>query len=166
MRPMKFQRYCINAFVSMAFVGMLSMVPADLLAAGPESAPSLAGQSSPAVAKLLEGESIYKSKPRKLDSYISRWMKEDKASAFPLVLSAYVNFQEKHFKKCVSLCDKAIDKQPDCADAYYWKGRALEAMKKPLEAASEYRTAMAAQKDFSDAKQAFERISAELGSPL
>ena len=56
-------------------------------------------------------------------------------------------FEKKSYKKCITVCDKILDREPRMAEAFYWKGRALEAQKKPLEAANEYQAAVRARAD-------------------
>lgn len=72
-------------------------------------------------------------------------------------------FDKKAYKKCISLCDKILDKEPRSADAYYWKGRAYEEQKKPLEAANEYQAAILARPDFQAANESLVRVNSLLG---
>ena len=103
-------------------------------------------------AKGAEVMSLWKEgKKSEAEGAVHRWMDEKKKSPEPWVFAAILEFEKEKYKHCVSYCDKAIEKGPQTAQAYYWKGRALEALKKYLEAANEYRAALVIQKDYSDA---------------
>jgi tetratricopeptide (TPR) repeat protein len=77
---------------------------------------------------------------------------------------AQAYFEKKSYKKCISICDKILDQDPRSADAYFWKGRALEAQKKPLEAANEYQAAILARDNFTEARDGLTRVSSLLGN--
>lgn len=81
-----------------------------------------------------------------------------------LLIAARQRLQEGRYKKCISLSNKVLVKWPHMAEAYYLKGRAYEALKKPLEAANEYNAALMAQKEFDDAQQGLNRVLVQLGS--
>ncbi len=75
---------------------------------------------------------------------------------------AQMFFEKKSYKKCISLCDKVLDKDPSVADAYYWKARALEAQEKPLDAANEYKAALIARAEFPEARDGLARVTSLL----
>jgi tetratricopeptide (TPR) repeat protein len=87
-----------------------------------------------------------------------------KNDATDFVARAQKAFETKHYKKCVALTEKALDREPSLADAYYWKGRGLEAMGKTLEAANEYHAALLARPDFAEAREGLTRVSTALGT--
>ena len=90
------------------------------------------------------------------------WMKEEKGSSFPKVVMASLYFQKGKYKKCLRLCKKAIKKSPQIGEAYFWRGRAYEALKKPMEAANEYRAALYAKQEFYPAQEGLDRVLAKL----
>lgn len=95
---------------------------------------------------------------------VDHWMKEEKPSPFPWVAAARLKFLEGKYKAALSLAQDAINKSPSCAQAYYWRGRAYEAMKKPLDAGNEYRAAMIADKGYLEAQDGLKRVEALLES--
>jgi tetratricopeptide (TPR) repeat protein len=101
---------------------------------------------------------------RKAFGELKKWMKEDKESPFPWVLAAQLWYREGRYKKTISMGDAALGKSPKCAAAYYWRGRAFESLKKPLDAANEYRAALIAQPGFAQARQALDVVLVQLGS--
>ncbi len=100
---------------------------------------------------------------RKAERELEAWMEKEPKSAAPWVTAARLRFEEKRFKKCVSLGQAALKRSPQSADAYYWRGRAYEAMNQPLEAANEYRAALLADKDHAEARAGLDRASSLLG---
>ncbi len=75
---------------------------------------------------------------------------------------AQMFFEKKSYKKVITVCDRILDKDPRSADAYYWKGRALEAQSKPLDAANEYKAALIAREEFPEARDGLSRVSSIL----
>jgi len=97
---------------------------------------------------------------KKLDS----WKVSNKKSPAPLILEAEFRYQEKRYSKCLSATERAIDKFPKSADAYYWRGKAFEALNKPMEAANEYQAALMAKTTRPDARESLARVLAQLGN--
>lgn len=136
----------------------------------PESLPAFQHASQERVApavlsRAAEIEALWQDSPKKAHRAIRQWMKEEKSSPYPWVVQASLRYREKRYKKCLALGNKALTKDPHSADAYYWRARAFEAQGKPLEAANEYQTALAAQESFAQAKAGLDRAVAALGSP-
>ncbi len=88
------------------------------------------------------------------------WEDRDEKSGEPLVMAAIFQFEKKEFKKCLSLCEKALSRSPQLAEAYYWRGRAYEALDKPVEALNEYRAAVLAKGTFPAAEERIARVDA------
>jgi tetratricopeptide (TPR) repeat protein len=82
------------------------------------------------------------------------------------VVSAKLRYKEGRYKKCISLCDEALKKSPQNAEAYYWKGKAYESLGKPLEAANELRAALMAKRGYTEAEEALSKIQVKLADPL
>lgn len=95
-------------------------------------------------------------------AWVSPVMAEKTAADY--LAKAEVAFGKKAYKKVITFCDKALDRDPQAADAYYWKGRALEALKKPLEAANEYRAAILARGAYAEAEDGLMRVNLNLGT--
>jgi tetratricopeptide (TPR) repeat protein len=113
-----------------------------------------------------EIEKLWDSKEKKkAESLLDEWMKKEKDAAGPWVMSAKLRLKEGRAKKSLSLCDTALKKSPQEAEAYFIKGKAYESLGKPLEAANEYRAALIARADYAEAKQALDKILAQLGTP-
>jgi len=104
-------------------------------------------------------------KKSKAEKLIAKWSQEPKRPAKPWVVAASLQFEDKRYKKCLSLAEKALKISPQEAEAYYWRGRAYEAMKNLLDAANEYRAAVLAAPDYADAKDALQRVQSQLGTP-
>jgi tetratricopeptide (TPR) repeat protein len=112
-------------------------------------------------AKGTEIISLWKSGEKKeAKKLVNRWMDEDEKSAVPLVFSAILKFEEEEYKGCLSYTKKAIERDPHLAEAYFWRGRAYEAMGKYLEADNEYRAALAANKEFAEAQIRLNQVEA------
>jgi tetratricopeptide (TPR) repeat protein len=94
---------------------------------------------------------------------VDRWKSEDKKSPWPWILAGRFQFEEKRFKKGLSLLNTALEKSPQAAQAYYWRGRCYEAQGKDLDAANEYRAAIISQESYPEAQQALDLILAKLG---
>ncbi len=94
---------------------------------------------------------------------VERWMSEEKKSPWPWVQAGSISFREKKYKKALSYLKDALEKSPQCADAYYWRGRTYEEQKKPLDAANEYRAALIAQDKFQEAQEGLDRVLIQLG---
>jgi len=98
-----------------------------------------------------------------VEDLIHQWMKEEKQSASPWVYAGILKFEEKKYKSCLSYCEKAIDKAPQTAQAYYWRGRAYEELNKYLDAENEYQAALIADPDYAEAKLRLSGVEALLG---
>ncbi len=94
------------------------------------------------------------------------WIKKEKKSPWPWVISAQLSFNEKKYRRCLTHAQKALDLSPQCADAYFLRGRALEETHKFLDAANEYRAALLVDRSFTEAQVALDRVSAQLGDPV
>jgi tetratricopeptide (TPR) repeat protein len=94
---------------------------------------------------------------------LSAWMDAEKNSPWPWVQAARISFDEKKYKRSLSYLKTALEKSPQCADAYYWRGRNYEEQKKPMDAANEYRAALLAQEKFEAAQEGLNRVLALLG---
>ncbi len=129
------------------FIGVVGM-------AGPAAA-----FSSEEILKLWEGDQ----KPGALKQ-LSQWKSADKKTAGPWVLSARIAFDQKKYKKCLSYAETALEKSPQSAEAYYWRGRAYEALSNWMDAANEYRAALLADPNFSQATESLNRMNSQLGS--
>ncbi|MCG3206172.1 MAG: hypothetical protein KCHDKBKB_02899 [Elusimicrobia bacterium] len=95
---------------------------------------------------------------------LDKWKQEEKQSPLPWVQAASLSIRKKNFSRSVSNLKTALEKSPQCADAYYWRGRTFEAQNKPMEAANEYRAALIADENFQEAQEALTRVLALLGS--
>ncbi len=93
---------------------------------------------------------------------ISQWKEADKKSPEPWITQARIAFEQKKYKRCLTLGEKALDRSSQSAAAYYWRGRAYEALNNNLDGANEYRAALFANPDFSEAKEALARINTQL----
>lgn len=100
---------------------------------------------------------------KQAEKKLTAWMDKEKSSPWPWVTSARMRYEEKNFKKCISLAQTAIEKSPACGEAYYWRGRGYENTEKLLEAANEYRAAVIAKQPFPDAEVALGRVQVLLG---
>jgi tetratricopeptide (TPR) repeat protein len=94
---------------------------------------------------------------------LDKWMEDEKLSPWPWVAAAKFQCEQKKFKKCVSLSQNALDKDPNCSEAYFWKGRGLEGQNKTLDAANEYRAALSGPNKFLDAQKDLDRLNLTLG---
>jgi uncharacterized protein HemY len=116
--------------------------------------------------KADEIEKLYQAnEKRKAEKVLDKWMQDEKNSPWPWVESGSLRFREKKYKKALKILKTALDKSPQCAEAYYWRGRSYEAMNKPLDAANEYRAALLAKDQYADAQEALTRVQAQLGAP-
>ncbi len=115
--------------------------------------------------KVLEIESLWDAGNKsRANRVLNSWMKQEKHSPYPWVESAALRFREKKYKNALALSKEALEKSPQCAEAYYWRGRSYEAMNKPLDAANEYRAALLAKAKYEEAQEGLDRVSAVLGS--
>lgn len=106
-------------------------------------------------------------KKRKAIRTLRKWEKEAPDKPGPYVATARLKFLQKKYKSCLRACKKALKKDPNNADAYYWRGRAYENLEKPLEAANEYSAALRARKGFKEALDGLNRVKSQLEkSPL
>lgn len=131
----------------------------------PQTAASPVVPASPIEAqpKMTEIEGLRQAgKKSEADKALSKWTDSEKKSPWPLVLAAQFRFEERKYGKVVSLAQKAIDLSPQCAEAYYWKGRAYEMQKKPLDAANELRAALLLKDNDPVIKEAVNRVNATL----
>lgn len=95
---------------------------------------------------------------------LAKWLKAEKTSPWPLVQSAVLLYREKRYKKSNAVLSDALERSPNCAEAYFWRGKNYEALNKPMEAANEYRAALMAEEKFYDAQEALNRVLTLLGS--
>ena len=102
-----------------------------------------------------------KSEARQL---LEKWMRDEKSSPWPLVQSAALQYRQKKYKSSLATLKKALEKSPQCAEAYYWRGKNFEAQNKPLDAANEYRAAVIAEQSYLEAQEALTRVLGLLGS--
>lgn len=96
--------------------------------------------------------------------------KEQAVSFFDKCLSLDYNFMYAYREKAVALYElgkyeealkllnKAVTVQNRFDEGYYWRGRCLEKLNRPDEAADEYRTALMYSPGFMEAKQALGRL--------
>ncbi len=79
-------------------------------------------------------------------SYLARLLKEYPKSTWAddaLWLQAWLSYKERDLETALGALDRLLAEEPGSpfrTPALYWRGRALEAMKKPQEAAEAYRT--------------------------
>src|ERR1044071_8636555 len=66
---------------------------------------------------------------------LDQWMNADRKSPEPWVTAAAIAFNDGRYKRCLKMGEKALEKSPQSAGAYYWRGRAFEAMSNWLDAA-------------------------------
>lgn len=66
------------------------------------------------------------------------------------------------YDEALKVLNKAVALQNNFDEGYYWRGRCLEKLDKPNEAVEEYRTALMYSPDFTEAKDALERLKAPL----
>lgn len=62
------------------------------------------------------------------------------------------------YEDAIKVLDKAVTLQNNFDEGYYWRGRSLEKLNKPTEAADEYRAALKYAPDFTEAKDALNRL--------
>lgn len=89
---------------------------------------------------------------------VKEWRKKERESPWPWVVEGELFFRQQRYKKAVRRLDRALELAPQMAEAYYWRGRAYEAMGKPLDAANEYRAAMMAGEPDTRSQKALERV--------
>jgi predicted Zn-dependent protease len=92
------------------------------------------------------------------------WLKAEPKSPWPRVASACLAFHQKKYNRCLSLAAKALDRGPQNADAYYWRGRCFEAKGNALDAANEYRAALQAEAAYPPAHEGLARVEPSLES--
>ena len=97
------------------------------------------------------------------DKKLKVWMKKDAKSPVPFVLAGTLAYERKQYKRCLSYCEKALSRDPQFADAYYWRGKAFEALGKPMEAVNEYRAALLSKPDHAQAKASLSALASSLG---
>ena len=101
-------------------------------------------------------------KKRKAFRAVNEWIKQEKKKPAPYVTAAHLYFKSGKPKKCLKYAKKALKKMPQHAVAFYWKGRAYEALDKPMEAANEYQAALFAREEYRKAKEGLDRVLALL----
>lgn len=92
------------------------------------------------------------------------WRKANKKDVSAWLISAEVAIWSGDPKKALKFGKKALSLAPHSAEAYAVRGRAFEALEKPLEAANEYRAALLAESQFPPAQNGLDRVLARLGS--
>jgi tetratricopeptide (TPR) repeat protein len=90
-------------------------------------------------------------------------MKSEENAPGPWLAAARISFHEKKYKRCLSQAEDALERSPQNAEAYYWRGRCYEAKGNPLEAANEYKAALKAEAAHPQAHEGLSRIQANLG---
>lgn len=70
-------------------------------------------------------------------------------------------YDQGKYADAVKVLDKAVTLQNNFDEGYYWRGRCLEKLNKPADAAEEYRTALMYSPDFVEAKDALARLGAK-----
>ncbi|MFN0117979.1 MAG: tetratricopeptide repeat protein [Elusimicrobiota bacterium] len=93
---------------------------------------------------------------------IKSWQDKDPKASTPWVFLAEVEYHEKNLKKTISAAQKALDRNPMSAEAYYWKGMALSGQGKHLEAINELKAAQRGPHPHIPAAKAQENIEAKL----
>lgn len=93
---------------------------------------------------------------------LKEWKQKDQVTPDPLVTEAQIMFLEGKYKTCLRMGKKILKKYPEAAGAFYWRGRAYEALENMLEAANEYRAAIKAEKDYESAQQRLEQVLVKL----
>jgi len=113
----------------------------------------------------IEIEALWQDgKKAEAEHELSQWMKQEKHSPWPWVQAAIFHYEGKKYNKSLSDLKTALDNDPHCAEAYFWRGKNFEAQKKPMDAANEYRAALMVEEKFNDAQEALNRVLAQLGS--
>lgn len=64
------------------------------------------------------------------------------------------------YEDAITVLDKAVTLQNSFDEGYYWLGRCLEKLNKPNDAIEEYKTALLYSPDYTEAKEALERLKA------
>jgi tetratricopeptide (TPR) repeat protein len=90
------------------------------------------------------------------------WMKAEEKSPWPWLAAARMSFHDKRYNRCLSQAEDALERAPQNAEAYYWRGRCYEAKGNRLEAANEYRAALKAEAAHPQAHEGLARIQAGL----
>jgi predicted Zn-dependent protease len=93
---------------------------------------------------------------------VKSWMKAEEKAPWPWVAEARLSFHEKKYKRCLSQAEEALERAPQNAAAYYWRGRCFEAKGNTLDAANEYRAALKAEAAYPEAHEGLARIQAGL----
>lgn len=70
-------------------------------------------------------------------------------------------YDQAKYEEALKVLDKAVTLQNKFDEGYFWKGRCLEKLNRPDEAIEEYRTALLYSPDYTDAKDALERLHAK-----
>ena len=65
------------------------------------------------------------------------------------------------YENAITVLDKAVTLQNNFDEGYYWLGRCLEKLNKPADAMEEYKTALLYAPDYTEAKEALERLQAQ-----
>ena len=121
-------------------------------------------RADPTNPKLLELDNLLaQNDSRAADHFVKDWMKADAKSPWPLVGAARLAYYERHFRKGLSFVNDVLNKWPQCAPAYFWRGRLYEALKRPLDAANEYRAALLSTDPYPAAQPELDRVLASLG---
>jgi predicted Zn-dependent protease len=92
-----------------------------------------------------------------------RWIKAEPKQPWPRAAAACLAFHDKKYKRCLSYAQAAIDRGPQNAEGYFWRGRCWEARGNTLEAANEYRAALKAEAAHPQAQQGLARLQGSVG---
>jgi predicted Zn-dependent protease len=93
---------------------------------------------------------------------VKAWLKTDDDQPWPWVAAASLSFHDKKYKKCLKQAAHALERAPQSAEGYYWRGRCFEASGNALDAANEYRAALKAEAAHPRANEGLARIQASL----
>lgn len=145
---MRAMKSAIRLFISMFLLSAGPLLAADALA--PEQRLDAIEQ------RYLSGDR------RGAERDVKSWMKAEEKAPWPWVAEARLSFHDKKYKRCLSQAEKALERAPQNAAAYYWRGRCFEAKGNTLDAANEYRAALKAEAAYPEAHEGLARIQAGL----
>ncbi len=77
------------------------------------------------------------------------------------VEKAMVFYDSGRYDEALKVLNRAVTLQNKFDEGYYWRGRCLEKLNKPGEAVEEYRMALMYSPDYTEAKEALERLQAK-----